>query len=418
MLKRSSVYLFFFLCSKNILTISHTNFFKPYEWLLDINRLFIPNETFANQLAIRLEYGYAFKGFPIDPKEAIINSYNVKTITANPCQYSNQKETIYCLFLGQTADQEKGEIPQQFKYYNGLKAGTEYEIKGNFSLKSLTASYELWITKNFKCGYYIPFYWLDVKNINTKQLQQNETIESTIYPELFREKLNIQPYKLHGAGDSELLLSWQQYFYEDRDFITGLLAALRIGLYLPTASHRDTFVDTFLKLPLGYDAAWGIPFGGSIELELGPFAGAGISADCITFFDHLLDRYIKTDMRQTDLFTSEKVRSLLHPGFKETFSAYVTAHDYEKNTLGTIAYQYNKQNESDITVCDPTYINLIAQSSELLESWTAHNLIFTIQGKREVENIHLFYNGFFKLGFHGMRAIVGNSFGFQISCLF
>lgn len=420
MLKRKKLYFFFVLifAKINIFSISHVNFFEPYEWLLDNNRLALPETSYTSQFTIRTEYGFNFHSYPLDPKENLINSYNVKTILSNPCQYSNQKESIYSSFLGQTENKNQSEIPQQFSYYNGLKAGTECEIKGDFQLQSLTAQYELWITKNIKLGYYLPFYSLKVKNIFADIVQKNQTIESEINPLIFKHKMNLQPYLLKGIGDSFFLASWQQYFYEDRDLITGLLASLRIGLYLPTASQRNNFMETVLKIPLGYDAAWGIPFGGSIELDLGPFAGAGISADCITFFEDLLPRYIKTDMRQTDLFTSEKVLSLLHPGFKESFSAYVSAHTLEKNFLGTIAYQYNKQNESDIIICNPLYVNLIAQTAELLESWTAHNLIFIAQGNTSLQNIDILYNAFFKLGFHGMRSIVGNSFGFQITCSF
>lgn len=421
MLTPKNFYLFLSLFSStiiNLASISHVNFFEPYEWLLDSNRVLLSEVPYLSQISIRGEYGFRFQGYPIDPKEALVNSYNIKTLTANPCQYSNQKESVYSMFLGQTGDKDKAEIPQEFFYYNGLKAGTECEIIGDFSLKSLTAQYEFWITKNIKFGYYLPFYRMSVKNIIAKTTGDHYSIESELNPQLFKEKLTIQPYELKGMGDSQFLISWQKYFYENRDLITGLLASLRIGFYLPTASQRDSFVDTFLKLPLGYDAAWGIPFGGSIEIDLGPFAGAGISADCITFFDHLLSRYIKTDMRQSDLFTPEKTLSLLHPGFKESFSAYITAHTLEKTILGTIAYQYNKQNESDITLCNPTYVSLVAQTSELLESWTAHNLIFIIQGNTIVESIDVAYNAFFKLGFHGMRSIVGNSCGFQFTCSF
>ena len=413
--------LFFLLFLRSNFPIEHMNFFEPYEWLLDLNRLSLPEKKCTQQLTIRGEYGFNFRGYPVDPTESLINNYNTKTLAANSCQYIDQKESLYSAFLGQTPCFST-ELPQRFTRYNGLSANERCEIKGDMSMVGITAQYEFWFRKNIKIGYYLPFYSLQVKQLTPFLEENKQTFESEITNNILTtyqaKGTKIRPYKLEGLGDSMLLVSWQQYFYENRDFITGLLASLRIGLLLPTAFHRTTFIDTFLKIPLGYDAAWGIPFGGSIELDLGCYAGAGISADCIAFFERLADRYIKTDMRQSDMLSIQKAQSLLTPGFKETFSAYLTAHDFEKTVLGTIAYQYNKQNESDIILCDSSYVNLIAQTSEFLESWTAHNLLFTLASEKEIHGVHTLYNVFFKLGFHGMRSIVANTFGFQITASF
>lgn len=402
--------------------IQHTNFFESYEWILDSNRIFLPETNYTTQCGIRGEYGFHFRGYPLDAKEFFLENYNVKSVAANPTQYLNFFESAYGPFLGGPSDEVAGQFVQQFTPYNGLTSAQLVAFHGDISLWGVTAFFEQWISRHIKIGYYLPYYQLGLQRLSHEIQQKSEFYEYAICPDVY---LNYQKngspavdYQLNGLGDSMLICSWQNYFYENRDFISGLLAALRAGLYLPTGRYKQEFMGTFLKIPLGYDAAWGIPFGGSIELDLGCYAGAGISADCITFFGKLMPRYIKTDMRQTDMLVLEQVNSLFNPGFKESFSAYLTTHDREKTLLATFCYQYNKQNESDLILCDTSYSNLIAQTSDWLESWTTHNLIFVFQGELSIQNIYTTYEVFFKCGFYGQRAIVANSVGFQININF
>jgi hypothetical protein len=84
----------------------------------------------------------------------------------------------------------------------------------------------------------------------------------------------------------------------------------------------------------------------------------------------------------------------------DSFSVYCIGHDIEKTFLATLAYQYNKQNESDIILCQTTFSNLIAQTADILENWTNHNLIFILQGTYPFQNNSIGIQGFFKLGFY------------------
>lgn len=413
------IYLLFIL---SVNGIQHTNLFEPYEWILDANRLFLPEKNYTTQISVRPEFGYNFRGYPLDIKEAFLENYNTKSIAANPVQYLNFIENDYAPFLGTDTKLNSGQFSQQFNPYNGLTASQTVDFNGEISLFGLTGLFEKWVSRHIKIGYYIPYYQLQLKNLMHTIREKKQFFENEICPDIY---LNYQkngspaiPYTVRGLGDSMCLVSWQNYFYENRDFISGLLAALRGGLYLPTGMHKNYYSETFLKIPLGYDAAWGIPFGGSLELDFGCYAGAGISADCITFFGSLMPRYIKTDMRQTDMLVLEEVNSILNPGFKESFSVYVTGHDLEKTFLGSFCYQYNKQNESDIILCDTQFSNLIAQSQDLLENWTTHNLILSFQGEYAFSGIYSTYSGFLKWGFDGQRSIVANTVGVQVNINF
>lgn len=134
-------------------------------------------------------------------------------------------------------------------------------------------------------------------------------------------------------GDSEILISWQRYFLEERDIMTGIFASIRTGLYLPTKMWNEFTQKSFLKIPLGYDSGMGIPFGGTIEVDVTNFFGCGINADCVTFLPSLFERTIKTDLRQTDMLISNTALSFVNPGFRESFSVYTTLFNEEKNTL-------------------------------------------------------------------------------------
>ncbi len=414
--------LFLYFLSTN--SIQHINLFEPYEFLLDINRLMCSGHKPCSwQLSLRGEFGFNFKGYPIDTKDALLQNYNCKTITANAAQYLNIYESDFAPFLGSKIEDPQGQFVQQFNPYTASTASQLLLFKGNLELKSITGSIEFWITEQIKIGYYIPIYNLNLKSLAHESNNKNQFFENSICKNIYHIYQQnggvAKPYQLTGLGDSQLLFLWQNYFYENRDFISGLFASLRAGLYLPTKMHNENYMQTFLKIPLGYDCAWGIPFGGSIEIDIGCYGGAGISADCITFFPKLMDRIIKTDMRQTDMLAINQSKALLSPGFKESFSVYLIGHDIEKTFLATLAYQYNKQNESDIILCQTQYSNLIAQTADILENWTNHNLIFILQGNYDInKNDSIGYQGFFKLGFSGCRSIVCNSIGIQINFIY
>jgi hypothetical protein len=402
--------------------IQHTNFFTPYEFLLDINRLLVENKKCSWQFSLRGEYGFNFRGYPIDTKDLFLQNYNCNTIKSNVAQYLNFYESDFAPFLGNETLSNNGQFSQQFTPYTASTAAQLLMFNGELALQSLTASTEFWITPHLKISYYLPFYNLQMKTLSHTSDQKNKFFENAICTDIYDVYKNYgsltKPYQVTGLGDSEVLISWQHYFYENRDFISGVFTSLRAGLYLPTGMHKDIYTETFLKLPLGYDSSWGIPFGGSIEIDIGCYGGAGISADCITFFPKLMNRMIKTDMRQTDMLTINQSLSLLNTGFKESFAAYLIGHDLNRTFLTTLAYQYNKQNESDIILCDTTFSNLIAQTADILESWTNHNIILILAGDNTIGHNSIGYQGFIKWGFSGCRSIVCNSVGLQINFLF
>lgn len=417
-----NIYFLSFLISNLIFIgnfpIQHVNFFEPYEYLLDANRV-IFNKKGSFQGSLRFEYGFNFRGYPVDTKDILLQGYNCRTVKSNVAQYLDLYESDFAPFLGSNEDVFVGQFAQQGTPYSGQTASQLLFFDGNLALLSATLNAEYWINKHVKIGYYVPFYSIQLKTLSHHIDQKKKYFENALLGDIFSvyqsNAYHVGPYSLFGVGDSELLISWQRYFYENRDFISGIFASLRAGLYLPTVINKSQYMQTFLKIPLGYDAAWGIPFGGSLEIDINLYGGAGISADCIAFFGQRMNRYVKTDMRQTDMLTLENVSSFVQPGVKESFSVYGVLHNLEKTLMTTIAYQYNKQNESDIMLCNVDYSNFIAQSSNFLDSWTNHNVLFLLEGLNAFSCFELGYEFFVKLGLSGCRSIVSDTCGFSFT---
>jgi hypothetical protein len=411
--------LFFLVTSWSV---QHLNFFEPYEYLLDVNRIAFSKKKGSFQCGVRAEYGFDFRGYPVDMKDSVLKGYNCRTTKSNCAQYIDLYESDFASFMGGQEIDFAGQYAQRGTPYGGQTASQLLAFDGQLGVSSLTLNFEYWIAKYIKIGYYAPFYRINLQTLTHVVNERQKTFESALLQDIFSvyqsAAYQVTPYSLTGFGDSECIVSWQRYFYENRDFISGIFASLRAGLYLPSPYQSCDYMDTFLKIPLGYDCAWGIPFGGALEIDINKYGGAGISADCIAFFGKIRDRFVRTDMRQTDLLTLEKVSSFVQPGFKESFSVYAVGHNLEKTVSGTLAYQYNKQNESDIFLCGGNYASLISQSSNLLENWTNHNLVFLCEGAAIYPSVEVGYSAFVKLGLTGCRSIVANTCGITINLVY
>ncbi len=404
--------------------MQHTNILFPYEYILDADRIHYEHRCGEVTLGIRAEIGYDFAGYPVSELSHMLGGYNVKTEKRNPVQYLNKMESALAPFFSNSIESWQGQFIQQFNPYGGMTASQLVSFEGQITQESLTMQCEAWVTPYIKIGYYLPFYHFALSSLQGVPIYKPDFFENTICKNIYGEyqKTNaaVTQYELSGMGDSEFLISWQRYFIEERDFITGIFASIRAGLYFPTKMWAEQTQNLFLRVPFGYDAGFGIPFGGTIELDVNHCIGLGINADCVTFFPSLERRTIKTDIRQTDMLVANNALSMLNPGFRESFSVFGTVFNDTKTMIGTLCYQYNKQNESDIILCNTQFSNFIAQSASILDHWTNHNVIFSFLGNYTPSAAHYSFNYelFLKWGITGCRSIVGNSYGIQINIEF
>jgi len=416
---------FCFIFSRMIISApEHCNLFEPYEWLFDQIRfnMFPEYKNMGITFSFRAEGTINTIGYSSNDEDCMIDHSNKWRRIVNPTQYLEDRENDFASFLGNRADTSLGSFAQQYSPYEGATANDLVDFNGDVSFGSFNFSFEKWFTETIRLGWYLPYYIFSLNSISYINSNEKRMFEQFISNNILDVYKNngkyIGPYQLSGIGDSTLLLSWQDSFFERRDFITALLCSLRGGLQLPTGQYKESYQETFLKIPLGYDAAWGIAFGGSIEVDIGCYLGAGISADCIALFGRTVERYIKTDVRQTDLLLLKKDLCFIDPGFKEEFTVFFTGHNIQKSFLTTFAYQYNKRNDSDIIVCSDQHPTIIASTMQSLGAWTTHNLILLGQTILPIKENDITCGIFIKIGFNGERAIVGNTFGIQAEMLF
>jgi hypothetical protein len=402
----------------------HTNFFDPYEAMFDSVRIGnFPDYSFRGvDLKIRYESSFHSYGYLSNDEDCLFNPIEKWRICKNSLQYLQDHENLLIACSGNSTDNVLGSFLQQYSLFGGATSNGLSVVTGNVRIDSMNIASEIWFTDSLRLGFYVPYYHLSLSNVrwnqNNDQFMFEQFIENDILSVIEKEAdFNVNSYSVSGLGDSSLLLSWQDNFIEQRDFISGITCALRAGLHLPTKSYKDT-ENGLLRIPLGMDAGLGIHVGGSVATDLGYYFTVGVSADCTTLFGKIKKRRIKTDLRQTDLVLLTKENCYINPGFKQNFNIYFDFHNRENTWNTTFFYQYMKQNESDLYLCTDLYINTIAESMQRLEKWSTHSLVMYLQKQWDMYECPLITGLFAKWGFNGERVIGFNTLGFTLEYMF
>lgn len=401
------------------------NLFNPYEWIFDKARF----DTYPDQNdgiifspSIRFEQSIVSDGYIVVNDE--IESSNTWRTKVNPLKYLGEYENLYAAFLGNKKNSSLSSIANQYTRNNGFGTQSSIDFTGDVSCQAFNINLETFFTREFKIGWYVPLYTINISNFNYK-IPNNEGFFEQYNNDMLKNMFESYGFKLKkdsfgGIGDSLLLMAYQDGIIERRDFITGITYGARLGFHLPTKCKNFTYEDNIIQVPLGNDAAWGIAFGGSLEVDLGKNFGFGISADCIKMYGEIKQRRIKTDVRQNNILLLTKELSYIDPGFQESFTLYTSYHDSNKKYTGTLAYQYFKQNDSEIIICSDYFSSTIANTHEKLEPWTTHHIVAVGTYKPDIKNNNIdpLISIFGKYGFNGSRSIVISSIGFELGILF
>jgi len=423
------IFIFYFFLVMIIQIFSepqHSNMSAPYEWLSDYQALF-QLQQFSDvnlkhfSLQVRGEFSVASNGFISEQIEGTIGSGNDWSKKVNPLSYLGEFQNAIASFYGS----RNTTFADQYPFFGGNTTNYCYSPNGKVAINSLIAAVECWCNEYFKIGWYLPYYWINLSNVSVVESRGNSSyFEAQLTPNLlssFQKNggIAITNELVNGIGDSQVLVSWQRNFFEERAVIREITCAARLGGYLPTGKSVANIQDTILKIPLGFDSSWGISYGGNIQITLSDIIDVGVVADCTNFFGSYAVRYLYNDIRQTSLLESFSAPSYLDPGMKEEFSVYLSGHNPYRSFLLTLAYQYNKQQESTVTV-NPFYSpSIIANSSRFYEAWTTHHLIAQIAGHFENDFFGDWLGGaFIKYGFNGTRSIVVSTIGLSLSAFF
>lgn len=230
--------------------------------------------------------------------------------------------------------------------------------------------------------------------------------------------LNIGGWKKTGFGDIVLQGLWIQDFPQRKRLISNVQPQFRLAINIPSGIKQDE--NKLLAFPFGNDGSWGIQLGGGLSLDSWYGFRVGFDAEFLFLFGNIRARRIKTECNQTDLLSLIKYPAFREFGLGQQFNVY-----FEKFIYGLgfgVDYLYLKRDDDKLTVFNDGIDNILANTAQNLQDWTAHSMVASIRtflpyyfpGLGAAPTLF----GWLKFGFNGKRAILLNMAGINITLSF
>jgi hypothetical protein len=402
------------------------NLFRPSDRFLMPEPL-IP--CWGGQLSIGYEGAIHTRGFRDDGDDSlqahIHASRDIKRKT-NVLEIYQRNQNALAALKGFDSETEEGQLSQWFNINDDNGTQGLFRPTGHLSIPlNLLLSQRFYFDHGLSFALHLPIIHMELKDVRFQRLHEARTEEQELAEDLLerirqRAGLNTQGWKRTGIGDLVAQMTWMRDFPQIKPALTNVRVQARLGVDFPTGKVRDE--DRLLALPFGNDGAWGLQFGGGIDLTFCWTLRAGLDAEFLYLFPNTRCRRIKTVCDQTDLLFLTKVPVLREFGLNQQFNIYLESCNFWRGLSAKINYQLLKQNDDRIDVgsdlIDPTIVN----SAESLQEWTAHSLIFSLRYDlwKDLPDAPVLPSimGWFKWGFNGKRAILANTLGLQLSLAF
>ncbi|PKN03341.1 hypothetical protein CVU75_02720 [Candidatus Dependentiae bacterium HGW-Dependentiae-1] len=233
---------------------------------------------------------------------------------------------------------------------------------------------------------YLPFYRMQLKNVHTRDLTQDNTpadirVKENLTGPISQVTadmgcLNIGPWTRTGFGDATVLLEWVHNFWQPKPFLKNVMLDWRIGLAVPTGKREDE--DKLMALPFGYDGNVGLIFGGGIELLLGRYFKVGLDVELIQQFGNTRDRRIRTNRDQTDLLLLQKVCAYRDFGMTQKFDLYLQIFRLWDALSCRVGYQFLKHGDDFLSLRNQDFSFHVANTARPLQEWTVHQGVVTL----------------------------------------
>jgi len=298
-----------------------------------------------------------------------------------------------------------------------------------FHMGEVGISAQYWFPHNFCLGLYIPFMhmkldnvcWTDLTkditpaDVTTKQLLTNDLAQNVL--RLGGPVIN-QPWTSIGIGDIDLLVKLQRNFPQHKPILTNAQINAYLGISFPTGKRTNE--DILFSLPFGYDGAPGILFGGALGLTWKNHFVGGVQLDLVQLMGNSRMRRIKTYASQTDLLLLAKTNAHIDWGFIQRYRLYLGAYQIMRGLSFDVAYQFQKQGDSAISLCGNNYITTIANDAQTLKFWTLHHIMFDLTYDLGYDQLSDFafspaITFFYQHAFRGQRALLIDKWGFSFS---
>lgn len=386
----------------------HLNLFNPYDWLIT------PPDRPCGSWQVEVAYEGAFDQHSFQADEdskGISHSFRKR---ADVLQLYQDQQDFLAALKGPGYENALAQLSQQFNIDDDNGTQGLFIPCGTFDFNNLMISAYHYLPSGFIVQLHLPILSYRLKNVRWKPspLNTNTSFDSQILVHEFiaavgrAGNINLYDWSRAGIGDLAALVRWAKFFPQARPLLQNVYLSFRTGLTIPTGKHTDP--NLLLGLPLGNDANVGILLAGVLEMFFCNYYSFGIDAEFIHLFGDTRNRRIKTDPAQTDLLFLNETCVYFEPGFTQHFSLWAKGYFGRTGAYAMAAYQYIKQQDSKLYLTDDSFDAVIVNTAENVQSWTAHNAIFSINWDlyKNDCSYHPLFSLLFKWGFNGSRAIV------------
>lgn len=222
-----------------------------------------------------------------------------------------------------------------------------------------------------------------------------------------------------GVGDTAIMLSWRNWFAQDKELIRGVELFAQVGISLPTGKERDE--DKAFSMALGGDGAFGIPVGLGLNVQFINTIRAGLNVDFLGYLDKTRERRLKTISHQSELFLLNKGKASRDAGLNWQFYLYAQSYHFLGGLSAKAAYQYLRHDADRLSPRDNGFTYDVVNASNRLSEWYAHNVIFSLDYDHKDPQDHLVVphlGVFYKFPVGGKAVIAMQSVGVTMGASF
>ena len=390
------------------------NIFAPYDILLLQPLVKLP------QWQISVAYENLFRGCGMQADDEELCQDWRKC--GNILQLYQDNQDALAAFKGSSFDSDIGQEGLIFPNDDGNILFTPY-AKLKVDNVMISARYA-WIN-GATFGLYIPVISAQLKDVCWRILRNDNRFESQLDVDIIAHLeqvggLHLGNWKRSGLGDITAMFTWDRFYPQNKRWLRNVHGGLRGGLIFPTGTRKND--DILFGFAFVNDGSLGILGGATLELWWGRFVRFCIDGQFTQVFSSCKARRIKTDPAQTDLFFLTKVQSDKQIGFTQHYTIYLEAARFYRGLSAKIAYQYTKHNEDKLYLASSLYDAELANTAQYLQDWTMHDLVLLAKYETYVDIPTRIYLPeimvFYKHGFNGKRAILGDTVGIQLGINF
>ncbi len=319
------------------------------------------------------------------------HSFSPKAHTFEGCEVNflqtcQESQSSLAMIKGYKPTSEIGMLSQQFNVNDDDGIRGHFVPCADLEVDSALITGRYYLPNGFNIVATLPIYSINVSNVLWEELTNNVIAADFLTKDLFTDNffqnicelgcLDLWDVERTNIGDLYLGMQWLHDFEQNKDWLSNVRTNIYSGMTFPTARKVD--VNKSLSIPFGNDGAFGILFGGGIDLTLRSCVRLGVDALFLNLFGSSKCRRIKTFDDQTDLFLLETTKTRKEFGFTQRYNLYAQWYQALGGLSFKAAYQHWRHNDDKLTLFTYDYSTRIANTACSLEEWTLHNFYFFI----------------------------------------